>query len=281
MPGRTDRVRAFAKINLTLRVGAVRPDGYHALETTFQSLALHDTLTIGPARGPFRITCDDPACPTGRRNLVWRAADAVWRASGRRGAPRGVAVHIAKRIPMQAGLGGGSSDAAAALRVFGRRWRVDAAHLRAIAASLGADVPYFFEGGTVLGVERGDLLFRLPDSPAAWVVLALPAFGVSTKDAYRWFDTDHAAPPFQGRGVGNDLQKPVARRHPEIARLVRALRRHGAQSSAMSGSGSAVFGLFRRRPLAVRAALALALGTRHTVLTRTLSRSAYRRLVGY
>src|SRR5258706_9709976 len=169
MPGRTERLRAFAKINLMLRVGGVRPDGYHALETTFQSLALHDTLTIRTARGPFRITCDDPACPTGRRNLVWRAADAVWRASGRRGVPRGVAVHIAKRIPMQAGLGGGSSDAAAALRALGRRWRVGDARLRAIAASLGADVPYFFEGGTALGVERGGLLFRLPVYPAALV----------------------------------------------------------------------------------------------------------------
>jgi 4-diphosphocytidyl-2-C-methyl-D-erythritol kinase len=295
-PNTSERVRAFAKINLTLRVGGVRSDGYHELETTFQSLALHDTLTIRAARGPFRITCDDPACPTDRRNLVWRAAAAVWRASGRRGTPRGVAVHIAKRIPMQAGLGGGSSDAAAALRALGRRWRVGNAHLRAIGVSLGADVPYFFEGGTALGVERGDLLFRLPDHPAAWVVLVLPAFGVSTKDAYEWFDSDVGADPRVrlradirvGAGtlvgshvrVGNDLQKPVARRHPEIARLVLALRREGAHSSAMSGSGSAVFGLFRRRPQALRAALALASGVRRTVVTRTVIRAAYRRLVG-
>jgi 4-diphosphocytidyl-2-C-methyl-D-erythritol kinase len=270
-------MRAFAKINLTLRVGGVRSDGFHELETTFQSLALHDTLTIRTARGPFRLTCDDPACPTDRRNLVWRAAAAVWRASGRRGAPRGVAIHIAKRIPMQAGLGGGSSDAAAALRALGRRWRVGDPRLRVIAASLGADVPYFFEGGTALGVERGDLLFRLPDRPAAWVVLVLPAFGVSTKDAYRWFDGDKRG---GGRGVANDLHPAVARRHPEIARLVRALRRHGAYSSAMSGSGSAVFGLFRRRSRALRAALALASGTCRTVATRTVSRAAYRRLVG-
>jgi 4-diphosphocytidyl-2-C-methyl-D-erythritol kinase len=291
MASTTDRVRAFAKINLTLRVGGVRPDGYHALETTFQSLALHDTLTIRSARGPFRIACDDPACPVDRRNLVWRAAAAVWRASGRRGAPRGVAVHIAKRIPMQAGLGGGSSDAAAALCAFGRRWRVGGARLRTIAASLGADVPYFFEGGTALGVERGDVVFPLPDHPPAWLVLIVPSFGVSTKEAYGWFDRDckvagrvQASRPRSAEGlalhrISNDLQKPVARRHPEIARLVRALRRRGAYTSSMSGSGSAVFGLFRRRPRALRVARALASVTRRALVTRTISRAAYRRLV--
>ena len=281
-PKKIYRVRALAKINLTLRVLGVRRDGYHALETTFQSLALHDTLTIRAVRGPFRITCDDPACPTDRRNLVWRAAARVWSASGRRGAPRGAAVHIAKRIPMQAGLGGGSSDAAAALRALGRRWRVGESELRRIAASLGADVPYFFEGGTVLGVERGDLLFRLSDHPAAWVVLVLPAFGVSTKDAYGWFDKDNkvVGRAFQASRGANDLQAPVARRHPGIARLVRALRRRGAHLAAMSGSGSAVFGLFRRRPQALRAARALASASRRTAVTRTVGRAGYRRLVG-
>ena len=273
-------MRAPAKINLTLRVLGLRLDGYHELQTTFQSLALHDTLTIRATRGPFRIECDDPVVPTGRRNLVWRAAAGVWRASGRRGAPRGVLVQIAKRIPMQAGLGGGSSDAAAALRALGRRWRVGRATLRAIAASIGADVPYFFEGGTALGVERGDLLFPLTDHPAAWAVLVLPAFGVSTKDAYGWFDKDNRHGGLAPRRTANDLQKPVATRHPEIARLVRALRRLGAHSAAMSGSGSAVFGLFGTRPRARRAIRALASATRRTVLTRTVSRAEYRRLVG-
>jgi 4-diphosphocytidyl-2-C-methyl-D-erythritol kinase len=297
---RIDRVRALAKINLSLRILRVRPDGYHELETRFQSLALHDTLTIHATRGPFRIECDDPAVPTDRRNLVWRAAARVWRASGRRGAPRGVIVRLTKRIPMQAGLGGGSSDAAAALGALGRRWRVGEAKLRAIAASIGADVPYFFEGGTVLGVGRGDRLVPLPDRPASWVALVLPAFGVSTKDAYGWFDHDRGperptirggpalrngpvARLFQGRDGQNDLQKPVAKRHPEIARLVRALRRLGADSAAMSGSGSAVFGLFATRSQALRASRALASApytTVRAVLTRTVSRAGYRRLVG-
>src|SRR4051812_6691789 len=100
------RVRAFAKINRSLRVLGLRADGYHELRTIFQSIALHDTLTVRPVRGPFQLTCDDPSCPTDGTNLVAKAAAAMWTAAGRRGAPRGVAIDLRKRIPMQAGLGG-------------------------------------------------------------------------------------------------------------------------------------------------------------------------------
>src|SRR5947208_8925101 len=100
------RVRAFAKINLSLRVLGLRADGYHELRTVFQSIALHDTLTIRAARGPLRLTCDDPSCPSDESNLIVRAAARMWTASGRRGAPRGIAIDLKKRIPMQAGLGG-------------------------------------------------------------------------------------------------------------------------------------------------------------------------------
>jgi hypothetical protein len=193
------RVRAFAKINLSLRVLGTRADGYHELRTVFQSIALHDTLTIRASRGPFSLTCGDPGCPTDETNLIWRAAARMWAAAGRRGAPRDVAIDLAKRIPMQAGLGGGSSNAAAALRALARRWRVGETRVREAAVALGADVPYFLEGGTVLGLERGDLLFPLIDVPAAWVVLVLPDFGVSTKDAFGWFDGDCV--PDVARGV--------------------------------------------------------------------------------
>ena len=184
----TSRVRAFAKINLSLRVLGTRADGYHELRTIFQSIALHDTITVRAARGPFRLTCDDPGCPADDTNLIWRAAERVWRAAGRRGAPRDVAVDLEKRIPLNAGLGGGSSDAAAALRALGRMWRVNEPVLRAIGGELGADAPYFFEGGTVLGLERGDLLFPMLDQPKAWVVLVLPSFGVPTRQAFAWWD---------------------------------------------------------------------------------------------
>src|SRR5207245_11229065 len=130
---------------------------------------------------------------------------------------------LKKRIPMQAGLGGGSSEAAAALRAFARLWRVDAARVRSIAGELGADVPYFFEGGTVLGLERGDLLFPLVDRPAAWVVLVLPNFGVSTKETFGWWDARqmHTKDTEDGtkdtKETRNDLEAVVSAQYPEIA----------------------------------------------------------------
>ena len=280
------RVRAFAKINLSLRVLGVRADGYHELRTIFQSIALHDTLTIGARRGPFRLTCSDPACPADETNLIWRAAARMWTAAGRGGAPRDVSIDLEKRIPMQAGLGGGSSDAAATLRALARRWRVGEAPVRAAARALGADVPYFLEGGTVLGLERGDLLYPLFDPPAAWVVLVLPDFGVRTKDAFGWFDRfGVAADPRVRRGadtqVGpsiNDLEAPVVARHPGIGRIISALHRQGASQAAMSGSGSAVFGLFPLRRDADRAAKGLASASRRTLVTKTLNRQNYQTL---
>jgi len=279
------RVRAFAKINLSLRVLGTRPDGFHELRTLFQSIALHDTLTIRRRRGAFQLTCDDPQLPVDGRNLIVRAARAAWKASGRRGSPRDVRIDLVKRIPLEAGLGGGSSDGVAALRALGRLWRVDEARLRAIAPTLGADVPYFMEGGTVLGLERGDVLVPQPDHPSAWVVLALPDFGVSTRDAYAWWDASASgkqyvasAGPHLRPAYVNDLQKEVAKRHPAIARIVTALRRAGASNAAMSGSGSAVFGLFARKSDATRAAHAISAGLcPRTLVTRTLSRAACRR----
>jgi 4-diphosphocytidyl-2-C-methyl-D-erythritol kinase len=284
------RVPAFAKINLSLRVLGTRPDGYHELRTIFQSIELHDTLTIQRARGEFRLSCDDPRCPVDSTNLVWQAAEAAWKAAGRAGAPRNISVAITKRIPLQAGLGGGSSDGVAALRAFGRMWRVDDLKLREIAGSLGADLPYFFEGGTVLGLERGDVLFPLGDHGARWVVLAVPRLGIRTKDAFAWWDED-ARQPVRMRGMQephddlrNELEGPVVARHPEVGRLVTGLERLGAERAAMTGSGSTVFGLFKARATASRALSALATAEQEAIavakLTRTLNRQAYRRLAG-
>ena len=296
-------VKAFAKINLTLRVLGPREDGYHMLRTVFQSLALHDTLTFQAEPGAFRIGCDDPACPTDRSNLVWRAAEAVWGAAGRRGRPRDAAVRIAKRIPLQSGMGGGSSDAAAAIEGLTALWRVDLPRERrqAIASRLGADVPFFLDGGTALGLDRGDVLFPLIDQPLTWVTLAIPWFSVSTKEAYLWFDQaarsvgmarhhGHRGPR-PGRDLplarlvalpdaewGNDLELPVARRHPEIARLSASFRRHGALYAAMSGSGSTVFALFLSRATAEAAARAVARRGCRTLVTRALNRQRFRAL---
>jgi 4-diphosphocytidyl-2-C-methyl-D-erythritol kinase len=268
------RVRAFAKLNLTLRVLGRRSDGYHELRTTFQSLALHDTLIFTRRRGPFTIVCSDPDCPNDESNLIWRAAERLGR---ERDGPAltGVEVSVTKRIPSRAGLGGGSSDAAAALRALAMLWRVpvEPHRLREMGAEIGADVPFFFEGGTALGLERGDLLYPLIDQPRWWAVIARPAFGVSTRDAFDWWDADDGS----SASGANDLERVVAARHPEISRLAAKLRRAGAREAAMSGSGSAVFGLFDGQRAAEAAARALANRDVSTVMTRTLTRTDYQR----
>ncbi len=290
-------VKAFAKINLTLRVLGTRPGGYHDLRTVLQSVALHDTLTLRVERGAgFRIECDEPECPTDPTNLVWGAAEQVWRAIGRRGMPRDTVVRIAKRIPLRSGLGGGSSDAAAAIRGLAALWKADLPPERqqTIATGLGADVAFFLDGGTSLGVERGDLLFPMVDHPLTWVTLVIPQFGVSTKDAYEWFDRRAGATAMAAveRGwplsavaanlpaaeLRNDLQPAVAARHPDITRVVRALRRLGARHAAMSGSGSAVFGLFDSRKDAEAASHLISRRTGRSVVTRTIRRATYRAL---
>ncbi len=285
------RVRACAKINLSLRIVGTTPDGYHQLRTVFQSLALHDTLTFRERRGPFALECGDPSCPLDETNLVWRAAETISRAAGGAGAPRDIVIRIAKRIPVQAGLGGGSSDAAATLRGFAALWGIEVPRerMQAMASAIGADVPFFLDGGTALGLDRGDVLFPLIDAPAAWVTLVLPAFGVATNEAYGWWDAAAArghsgnAERAAAGDEGNDLQAPVARRHPEIRRIVAALERQGALRAAMSGSGSAVFGLFPSRKAAERAAQALEGRSRRerpkrTIVTRTVNRVNYQAL---
>ena len=267
-------VHAFAKINLELRVLGIRPDGYHELRTTFQSIALADKLTFTQTRGPFRIECDDPAAPTDHTNLIWKAAQRVLSLARRREQPSGVTVRLEKNIPMQAGLGGGSTDGAAALLALCRLWKVKVSReeLRHAAARLGADVPYFLEGGTALGFRRGDVLFPLDDIAPAWAVVVVPEFGVSTKEAFGWWDASSR----RSGANSNDLQAVVAKRHPIVSKLVRALNKEGAFHASLSGSGSAVFGLFSRRSDAQAAARALA-GPR-TFVTPTLNRKACRRL---
>ena len=287
-------VQAFAKINLDLQVIGLRPDGYHELRTTFQSIALADRLTFTVTRGPFYIECDDPAVPTDQTNLIWKAAVQVLAMARRRDPPFGVAVRVEKNIPMQAGLGGGSSDGAAALRALCKLWKVKPTpeQLQHAAARLGADVPYFLEGGTALGFHRGDVLFPLDDIPKAWVVIVVPDFGVSTKDAFDWWDQEvhlkvdttgatiapagSVVSAFRRTNASNDLQKVVAKRHPIVGKLVRTLNKAGASHASLSGSGSAVFGLFSTQSAAQAAARKLA-GPR-TFVTPTLTRRACQRL---
>jgi 4-diphosphocytidyl-2-C-methyl-D-erythritol kinase len=261
---RSLKIRAYAKINLDLRVFARRADGYHELRTIFQTVALHDTLSFTHTRAPFELRVSGETVPADSRNIVWKAARSVWSATGRTGEPYGLSVQIVKRIPVEAGLGGGSSDAAAALRALRRLWgaKLSARDMFDLAATLGSDVPFFLIGGTALAVGRGEVLYPLPELPGRHVVIARPQEGVSTADAYRWFDdvgvskpgvTELVTVPGQRLEVAwapgaievrNDFEHAVYARVPEARRLRDALAACGAEVAMLSGSGSAVFGLF-------------------------------------
>ena len=291
MSARTLTVRAHAKVNLDLRVLETRRDGFHDLRTVFQSLELHDTITVTTRRGPFALRCRQPDVPRDDTNLAWRAARALWGTLGRDGELRDVSVTIVKQIPVCAGLGGGSTDAAATLRALARLWHISARpRLHELAASLGADVPFFLWGGTALGLGRGDVIYPLGDLPQYWVILVLPQAGVKSADAYAWYDEDQEGSgmrrprqasavmwPVQVADMVNDLEGPVVRRIPEIGAAQSALLAEGAVGSAVSGSGSAVFGLFPRRPDAQAARRALARSGWRAILTRTSPRDEYAR----
>jgi len=226
-----------------------------------QSIALSDTLALTPRRGPFALKTRAGGVPAGRSNLVWRAAEVLWRAIGRRGEPRDALVQLDKAIPVAAGLGGGSADAAAALVGLNVIWgaRRPRRELASLAAELGSDVPFFLQGGTALCAGRGDEVYPVDDVPRLGIVILKPSIGVATADAYRWLDEDRASG--SGDAVAspraldlgwpsgpiiqtNDLQGPVARRYPLVAEMIDAMFREGAQSAAMTGSGSAVVGVF-------------------------------------
>ena len=286
---------SFAKINLDLRVLGTRPDGYHDLKTVFQSLALFDNVTVTARRGPLTVTCDEPDIPTDQRNLAWKAASLLHRvATGQQSAPRGIAIDLRKRVPAEAGLGGGSANAAMTLLALNKLWKLDLdlASLTRIGARLGADVPYFLVGGTALGLGRGDDIYPLADMPPVHVVILRPGFGVATNDAYTWFDVESRravkdpAPrvmppgwPAWSTTLRNDLEIPVVRHHPAIGRIRQSLVDAGATFAAMSGSGSAVFGLFERAEAARRTANDLARPGWLSLHTRTLNRREYARRV--
>ncbi len=284
-------IRAHAKINLDLRMLGTRPDGFHELRTVFQALALHDVLTVVPRPGPFALECDVPGVPLDGSNLIWKAASRLWHALRRPGEPVDVLVRLEKRIPMEAGLGGGSGDAAAALLALNQLWEpgLHPSALSEVAGTLGSDVPFFLEGGTALGLGRGEEIYPLADLPRQWVVLLIPAFGVSSREAYRWYDSDASAGtliarpeqtmpgtwPVRASRMVNDLEGPVARRHPEIDQMCEALRQAGAGVAAMTGSGSTVYGLFPGQAEATAAMDALAGGPWHALVTESLDRVAY------
>lgn len=231
-------VRSYAKINWSLRVIGKRDDGFHDLETIFQTVSLHDTLTFRESER-LEITCSDPSIPTDERNLVARAARAL-------GVER-VAIHIEKRIPAGGGLGGGSSNAATTLVTLAKMFRIDTP-LESLALELGSDVPFFLMGGTAYATGRGEVLRQLPDVGAMPLLLVLPELHVSTAEAFASltrFSRPAGMRPFDFRDFVNDFEEPVFARHPELRDYKQRLRDAGAVWAGMSGSGSTVAGAFR------------------------------------
>lgn len=262
---------AYAKINLYLRVVGRRPDGYHEIETLFHSIRLADTLSFDAApAGQLLFECDDPAVPTDESNLVCRAAAALRAAAG---GEAGARIRLAKRIPMGAGLGGGSSDAAATLVGLCRLWglSLDASTLHALAAGLGSDVPFFLRGGAALASGRGELITPLPDAPPLALVLVSPPFEVSTPWAYRAWrsvpDGPSASACREALACGdlealaaalrNDLEAGVVATHPELETIRQRLLAAGALGARMTGSGSTLFALARDAAHARRIAAAV------------------------
>lgn len=259
MSGAVIEARCPAKVNLSLRVLGRREDGYHELATLFQAIDLWDDLTIEPASG-LQLACDDPALPLDGSNLVLQAAELL----SRRGPDRalGARLTLRKRIPVRAGLGGGSSDGAGALLLCRRFWNLPVSdeELVELAARLGADVPFFLTGGTARGTGRGDRVEPRPFIGERPLLLGLPPFGISTSEAFSRLGERLTLPrngvslpvlsaykwPVENdfRSAVNDLERVVLELRPELARFRDALLREGAKSALLSGSGSAVYGLF-------------------------------------
>jgi 4-diphosphocytidyl-2-C-methyl-D-erythritol kinase len=286
-------IRAHAKVNLDLRVLGTRADGFHELRTVFQALALHDVIRCVSRPGPFAIECSAAGVPLDETNLIWRAAQTLWRSLRRPGMVRDVVLQLEKQIPQQAGLGGGSADAAATLMALAALWRVPVrpSQLTDLAAHIGSDVPFFLSGGTALGLGRGEEVYPLADLPRHWIVLLIPGFGVSTSEAYGWYDAErelsraprqpqHVPGPWPSRAAQmiNDLEAPIAAHHPEIDQMKAALKRAGALAAAMSGSGSTVFGLFQKGRDALKAMQHLKGSGWQAILTETLDRGEYARV---
>jgi 4-diphosphocytidyl-2-C-methyl-D-erythritol kinase len=289
------RLRAFAKINLLLQVMGKRPDDYHELRTIFQTISLHDTLDISIARSPSGkvqwMTCSDPELQ-GQENLVLRAIRAISPEIGFEGS---LVVHLEKRIPVARGLGGGSSDAAAALIGMLRLTNMELPlpRLMEISASLGADVPFFLFGGRALAVNRGDEIYPMEDATKRTIVVVSPrGIGVPTKDAYGWLapELTRLAKPNRIWGfsalcwsrqetVSNDFEGPVFSRHPRLREIRDGLLKRGAANAALAGSGSAVFGVFRNPAQARRTARAFPEDS--VFVAETLSREEYGRAMGW
>lgn len=252
---------SFAKINLHLQVVGRRPDGFHDLCTVFQSISLHDTLTITVGSdAEIRMTCNDSNVPVDERNLVLRSAIKI---RDRYKVSCGATIHLEKRIPAPGGLGGGSSNAAVTLLALRKLWQVNATleDLHELGSSLGSDVPFFFYGGTALGMGRGEAIEPIEEFREKYVVVVSPDVSVATREAFKRlnlrvltnqeskrklhlcrFDLESA--DFRYTAFKNDFETTVFAAYPEVERVKHTLLDLGAERAMLSGSGGSVFAIF-------------------------------------
>lgn len=278
------QVEAYAKVNLSLEVLRRRPDGFHEIRSVMQSIDLSDRLLVEPSDA-LKLECDVPDLQ-GEDNLVLRAARALQEATRTR---RGGGILLRKGIPVAAGLGGASSDAAAALVALVRLWRLplQPPELVSIAAGIGSDVPFFLVGGTALVSGRGEQVTPLPDAPARWVVLLAPthSLGAKTTELYRrlgpecWSSGERTARlaeeisragRLDQRLLGNAFEGVADQVFPDLAEHRQAMREAGAPGVHLSGSGPTLFSLFATEADARAVADRLAAGGRRPMVARTL-----------
>jgi 4-diphosphocytidyl-2-C-methyl-D-erythritol kinase len=328
-------VRSFAKINLGLHIGGLRPDGFHELRTVYQTIALHDVIRVRVGRGDgIEIRCEDPRVPTDSTNTCYRIVERGMAAVGARGR---VTIEIEKKLPVQGGLGGASANAVATLLALERalKKQLSGAERLRIASEVGSDLPLFLIGGTILGIGRGEDVYPLADLPATACVVATPEIGVSTPKAFAdwdlqsragfpparaqtgastrskltpsspsdrmnefsrtvsaWLSAVSGVPGSRGRGraetllldlvrtgIENDFERVVFPQYPELREVKRVLEREGTLYSSLSGSGSAIYGLFRTRTSAAKAAARLEASGVPAVATTTLTRRQYWRRI--
>ncbi|MDD7652590.1 MAG: 4-(cytidine 5'-diphospho)-2-C-methyl-D-erythritol kinase [Candidatus Faecousia sp.] len=256
----TLREGAFAKINLTLDVLDRRADGYHDIRSVMQTISIRDDVELELGTGqPWALTCDKEDIPQDNTNLAWRAAEVFFRTAKKD--PQGLTIRITKRIPAQAGLGGGSADAAAVLRALNRHYEYPFSvyALAELGAEVGSDVPFCTLGGTALAEGRGERLRKLPDLPETVFVVCKPDFSVSTPELYRRLDEtaiakrpDHKAMEAAiakgdlgavAENLWNVFEPVVTEEHLELNYIKSLMNSYGAMGFAMTGSGSAVYAM--------------------------------------
>ncbi len=276
------QLKAYAKINLILRILGKRPDGYHELQSIMQSVDLYDTLTLSESPSEISILCSDPALSIGQDNTVHKAAHLL---KERYQIKKGVNIFLKKNIPMGAGLAGGSTDAAATLFGLNKLWglNIPEQELSSLGANIGSDIPFCLKGGTALVEGRGEKITLLQDFPEIDILLVTPPVHVSTAWAYKQIPVGHKKDKLELKNLyqqgglkyildnlENDLEAFTFHQHPEIAQLKHDLLANGAEKALMSGSGSSVFGIFRDKELLAKATAYFKQKYHHTFQLKTI-----------